>query len=198
MSWTLKVDLDGDVRRLPNWWQEAASVPTYDYVAGAVTRLYGLPDSEAQTLVLKYLDEEGDSCTLAPSTLEDAMKLHCQARLLKVTAVRAQPQQKEVGAASVMEERSEAPMQTDEHNSAATEAGSPPTVDGLPTLVQVLQALLGGARVKGTEGLTAEALATLLQSMLPKLLQDAPTWLQDVDKWAAKNLDVVSPLVLSL
>eukprot|EP00971_Amphidinium_carterae_P285405 5666074-Amphidinium_carterae.2 len=51
-------------------------------------------------------------------------------------------------------------------------------------LFQVFQGLLGGP----PEGLTSDALATVLRGVLP-LLNSVPAWAQELDKWASKNAE---------
>eukprot|EP00971_Amphidinium_carterae_P285404 5666074-Amphidinium_carterae.1 len=71
-----EVDLDGDLRRLPNFnpYGINDTLVSYETIAHSVSQLYGLPAAMAQTLVLKYRDDEGDMCTLVPSTVQDAVR----------------------------------------------------------------------------------------------------------------------------
>mmetsp|Transcript_7465 Transcript_7465/g.10266 ORF Transcript_7465/g.10266 Transcript_7465/m.10266 type:complete len:114 (+) Transcript_7465:67-408(+) len=90
MAWTLKVDLDGDLRRLPNFnpYGINDTLVSYETIAHSVSQLYGLPAAMAQTLVLKYRDDEGDMCTLVPSTVQDAVRVSEAVRLMKLFAKR--------------------------------------------------------------------------------------------------------------
>mmetsp|Transcript_39190 Transcript_39190/g.124573 ORF Transcript_39190/g.124573 Transcript_39190/m.124573 type:complete len:339 (-) Transcript_39190:215-1231(-) len=73
-SWTLKVELNGELRRLRHWPAEGQEV-TVAAVRAAIGRLYNLDSEASAMLVLKYKDDEGDVCTLTEHTLPDALFL---------------------------------------------------------------------------------------------------------------------------
>lgn len=78
---TLKVDFEGDVRRIrlePGTGRSPAALTE------AACQLYNLP---AGSLVLRYRDNEGDLCSLVEATMEDALELAASANsVLRVVA----------------------------------------------------------------------------------------------------------------
>eukprot|EP00413_Alexandrium_margalefii_P044155 CAMPEP_0204602590 /NCGR_PEP_ID=MMETSP0661-20131031/56742_1 /ASSEMBLY_ACC=CAM_ASM_000606 /TAXON_ID=109239 /ORGANISM="Alexandrium margalefi, Strain AMGDE01CS-322" /LENGTH=154 /DNA_ID=CAMNT_0051613563 /DNA_START=75 /DNA_END=540 /DNA_ORIENTATION=- len=67
--WTLKVNLDAEIRRLKGCQTDLPAVRE------AVAGLYSLSSAEAQKLALQYEDDEGDLCTLTETTLPDAVAI---------------------------------------------------------------------------------------------------------------------------
>mmetsp|Transcript_31599 Transcript_31599/g.73681 ORF Transcript_31599/g.73681 Transcript_31599/m.73681 type:complete len:599 (+) Transcript_31599:88-1884(+) len=200
MAWTLKVDLDGDVRRYPSWLVEGGS-PSFSLVSQAVSRLYSLSEEDTQALTFKYRDDEGDLCTLTPSTLQDAVTLCSASRTLRLVASRPKPSQAHVSAGFG---GFAAPMQTDADSAASSRSAGPCAANSqqanaevnMPFL-QVLQGLMGGA-FGGATGLTdatPDAFATCLLGVLPVLLQSFPAWSQELSKFAAQNAEALLPLV---
>jgi len=70
-TYTLKIELQGDIRRLKSWPAEGAE-QTYTELQAMVCEAFGLP---AETLHLQYRDDEGDLCMLGEATLPDALDL---------------------------------------------------------------------------------------------------------------------------
>mmetsp|Transcript_105379 Transcript_105379/g.330074 ORF Transcript_105379/g.330074 Transcript_105379/m.330074 type:complete len:473 (+) Transcript_105379:43-1461(+) len=90
-SWTLKVEFEGEVRRLREW-PEDGQEPSLSLLRGAAGTLFGFSQLDAETLSIKYRDDEGDLCTLNEATLTDALDLAADPpRLLRLTLARATP-----------------------------------------------------------------------------------------------------------
>jgi len=87
-SWTLKVDLAGDVRRLKDW-NSTGQEPTVASAREAIQQLYQLSAEEVVALSLKYTDNEGDQCTLTQDTLPDALSLASESHVLRLVAQRS-------------------------------------------------------------------------------------------------------------
>mmetsp|Transcript_755 Transcript_755/g.2537 ORF Transcript_755/g.2537 Transcript_755/m.2537 type:complete len:164 (-) Transcript_755:482-973(-) len=68
-TWTLKVNLDAEIRRLKDCQTDLPAVRE------AVAGLFSLSSAEAQKLALRYVDDEGDLCTLTETTLPDAVAI---------------------------------------------------------------------------------------------------------------------------
>merc|ERR1719507_2714373 len=70
-TYTLKVELGGEIRRLKSWPAQEVE-PSYEDLQNAVCTIFGLPSGSLQ---LKYRDDEGDLCTLEQATLADSLGL---------------------------------------------------------------------------------------------------------------------------
>jgi len=119
-SYTLKVEVNGEVRRLRGW-PEDGSEPSVPSLHAAIGQLFGMSPSDSITM--KYRDEDGDLCTLIQVTLADALAVsERQSRVLRVICT--------VGTASASSSVSgswSVPMEYDIATSAApSEVGSEP------------------------------------------------------------------------
>jgi len=91
-SWTLKVDFDGDVRRLPNWphclSNNAGPVdPSMQLIVEAVMQLYELTANGGHALVLSCKDEQGSCVILDDGILQEMLALAPQhADIFRLTA----------------------------------------------------------------------------------------------------------------
>lgn len=85
-KWTLKIDFEGDVRRLRGWPDNEA-VPTMESLQSAIALLFDLNLAQQDQLSLKYIDEEGDLCTLVEPTLKDALQIAADLGVLRLNAV---------------------------------------------------------------------------------------------------------------
>jgi len=85
----VKVDLDGDIRRLRGW-PVNGEAPTFDALCRDIGELYCSP---ADGMRLSYRDDEGDVCALSEATLPDALELSQRAGrgVLKLMALRMPP-----------------------------------------------------------------------------------------------------------
>lgn len=82
-SWTLKVEFQGERRRLKDW-VPVGEEPTVPLVRSGVAQLFDMsPELE---LKLQYTDNEGEVCTLTDMTLPDALCLSVESRTLRVMA----------------------------------------------------------------------------------------------------------------
>lgn len=111
-SWTLKADLAGDLRRARPWppvGSEASAAAARE----AVQKLFELSEEDVACLVLKYQDETGDWCTLADSTLADALHLAEAANgVLRLTVLReVQAERQQPAAAAAPTEAGGRPQQ---------------------------------------------------------------------------------------
>jgi len=85
-SWTLKVEFQGERRRLKDWVPEGEE-PTVALVHSGIAILFEMPANQTmQTLKLQYKDNEGEICTLTDVTLPDALCLAVESRTLRVMA----------------------------------------------------------------------------------------------------------------
>jgi len=83
-SWTLKVEFQGERRRLKDWVPEGAE-PTVALVRSGAATLFEISSQEVtQVLKLQYKDNEGEVCTLTDMTLPDALCLSVESRTLRV------------------------------------------------------------------------------------------------------------------
>jgi len=81
-SWTLKVEFQGERRRLKDWVPEGEE-PTVAMVRSGAAILFEI-SSTTQQLKLQYKDNEGEVCTLTDMTLPDALCLAVESRTLRV------------------------------------------------------------------------------------------------------------------
>lgn len=80
-SWTLKVEFQGERRRLKDW-VPVGEEPTVTLVCSGAALLFDMsPELE---LKLQYKDNEGEVCTLTDMTLPDALCLAVESRTLRV------------------------------------------------------------------------------------------------------------------
>lgn len=80
-SWTLKVEFQGERRRLKDW-VPVGEEPTVTLVRSGVAVLFDMsPELE---LKLQYKDNEGEVCTLTDMTLPDALCLAVESRTLRI------------------------------------------------------------------------------------------------------------------
>jgi len=80
-SWTLKVEFQGERRRLKDW-VPVGEEPTVTLVRSGVALLFDMsPELE---LKLQYKDNEAEVCTLTDMTLPDALCLAVESRTLRV------------------------------------------------------------------------------------------------------------------
>jgi len=86
-AWTLKVEFDGDVRML-EMWPEIVSGLSFGSLRNAISALFGLNLASSERLILSYLDDVGDLCTLAHVTLLDALSVANESGVLSITATR--------------------------------------------------------------------------------------------------------------
>jgi len=84
-QWTLKIELQGEVRRLRGW-PELEAEPTVEALRSAVCELFDLNLEQREALTLKYQDDEGDLCTLMEASLLDALSFASQRGILRLTA----------------------------------------------------------------------------------------------------------------
>jgi len=82
-SWTLKVEFQGERRRLKDWVQEGDE-PTVALVRSGAVRLFEIPECNGQGLKLEYKDSDGEVCTLTDMTFPDALCLAVESRTLRV------------------------------------------------------------------------------------------------------------------
>jgi len=84
---TMKVRFGDDVRRLPIELPEGTTQEeAFRITHGTVVRTFGLSSAQAETLLLQYLDDENDTCTLTDVSMEDLACLAAGA-IWKLTAV---------------------------------------------------------------------------------------------------------------
>merc|ERR1719210_190543 len=75
-SRVVKVRFGDDIRRLmPNFLPSAGPEEILTTIRSAIQSSFGLEETTAATMVLKYTDDEGDLCTLTERTLEDLASL---------------------------------------------------------------------------------------------------------------------------
>jgi len=88
-TYTLKVELQGEIRRLKGWPAEGAE-PAYKELQILVCEAFRLPGG---SLHLQYRDDEGDLCTLEEATLPDALDLlkSSGSNVLRLFASHAEP-----------------------------------------------------------------------------------------------------------
>jgi len=84
-KWTLKIELQGEVRRLRGW-PELEAEPSVEALRTAVCKLFDLDLEQKQVLALKYHDDDGDLCTLVEASLPDALSFASQRGVLRVSA----------------------------------------------------------------------------------------------------------------
>eukprot|EP00443_Scrippsiella_acuminata_P108244 CAMPEP_0115692350 /NCGR_PEP_ID=MMETSP0272-20121206/63146_1 /TAXON_ID=71861 /ORGANISM="Scrippsiella trochoidea, Strain CCMP3099" /LENGTH=445 /DNA_ID=CAMNT_0003132397 /DNA_START=78 /DNA_END=1415 /DNA_ORIENTATION=- len=89
-SYTLKVDLQGEIRRLKGW-PAAGAEPAFAELQAVVCEAFGVP---AGSLHLQYRDDEGDPCALEEVTLPDALSLvdASESTVLRLIASRKEPE----------------------------------------------------------------------------------------------------------
>jgi len=85
---TLKVVLEGDVRRLRGWPEQGAE-RDMESLRRSVGSLFGMAPEAVESLRLAYRDGEGDSCALVDATLPDALHLAEADHVLRVCAAPA-------------------------------------------------------------------------------------------------------------
>jgi len=85
-TWTLKIQLNGEVRRLRGW-PENECEPTVEALHSAIRSLF---DLTTEVLSLKYEDDDGDLCTLVEASLSDALSFATQRGLLRIIATCSQ------------------------------------------------------------------------------------------------------------
>lgn len=67
-TWTLKIELDGDLRRLRGWPKDGAE-PTIQGLREAASSLFALSPSQAEAICIKFKDEKGELSVLSEKTL---------------------------------------------------------------------------------------------------------------------------------
>lgn len=195
MTWTLKVDVDGDVRRVAvPGWQDAA--PTYEMVLQTVAHLHNLSNREMQRLTLKYRDSESEMCTLAPRTLQDALSCASSSRLLRLVCFRAparDPQEMEDSGHS---------MATEDGGSIAdnskTDAAKPDPTSLPPFTAPLENANLFDVLTASADGVTAETLAATLVEHLSFLVDSFPFWAAWLEQSATGNPVAAASIVQAL
>lgn len=97
-KFTLKILLDGEVRRLKDWPQGESKEATFSALQCAICGVYDLKLEQDQVLSLKYEDDDGDLCTLVEASLPDALSFASQRGVLRITAAcNMKPQSSEPG-----------------------------------------------------------------------------------------------------
>lgn len=86
-SWTLKVEFNGELRRLKGWPTEGNKA-SFQAMSQAICKLFDLPEGP---LNIRYRDDEGDLCSLVEATLEDALQLAEITGLLMLSVDRVEP-----------------------------------------------------------------------------------------------------------
>lgn len=87
--WTVKVSLDGDLRRCR--WEPDGRENDFEVICETVSQLFGLRRNSGKCLQLRYKDDDGDLCTLIEPTLPDALKIFKDSRVLRLIASRIAP-----------------------------------------------------------------------------------------------------------
>jgi len=82
-SWTLKVEFQGERRRLKDW-VPMGEEPTVALVCSGAVLLFEIPSCNDKALKLQYRDNDGEVCTLTDMTLPDALCLAVESRTLRV------------------------------------------------------------------------------------------------------------------
>lgn len=112
----IKVDLDGDVRRINMALSEdAIAAQKFDEIRAAVAQ--GFDMEETSLPVLKYRDEEGDMCTLVEASVEDLLELSNSGTIRLFASMPAMPLVKE-DVAHKMSDPSSLDVQPDEIESS--------------------------------------------------------------------------------
>eukprot|EP00450_Noctiluca_scintillans_P022203 CAMPEP_0194526382 /NCGR_PEP_ID=MMETSP0253-20130528/62169_1 /TAXON_ID=2966 /ORGANISM="Noctiluca scintillans" /LENGTH=343 /DNA_ID=CAMNT_0039371207 /DNA_START=48 /DNA_END=1075 /DNA_ORIENTATION=+ len=169
-SWTLKVDLDGDFRRLSPWLPDGE--PSFANVLEAMARLFSLTTHDViATLILKYRDDEGDLCTLNEATLRDALDLSVPARMLRLVAARR----------STSTEH-KAPIESVQEPRGAPATPWSMLHSGLPIFAHILPHLCGTP--------TVDSLVAVLLHFAPLLVQHAAQWTGELDRLASEKAEV--------
>lgn len=84
--WTLKIDLQGEVRRLRDWPENGAE-PKLATLRSSICGLFDLSPVQEDALKITYQDDEGDHCTLVEATLIDALALAKGVLRLRATCI---------------------------------------------------------------------------------------------------------------
>jgi len=116
----IKVDLDGDVRRISVALSEdATAIEKFQEIRAAVAQ--GFDMEETLLPVLKYRDEEGDICTLVEASVEDLLELSNSGTMRLLASTTPVPLPKE-DAAHKMSGLPAAEVQSDEMASSTRDA----------------------------------------------------------------------------
>lgn len=99
-SWTLKVEFQGERRRLKDWVPEGEE-PTVALARSGAVLLFELPPCHEQQVKLQYKDNDDEVCTLTDMTFPDALCLAVESRTLRVIACISEVAAEQPSAASV-------------------------------------------------------------------------------------------------
>jgi hypothetical protein len=84
-SLTLKIDMQGEVRRLREW-PGVGTEPSVEIMRSAISSLFDLNPEQEKALRIQYQDDEGDRCTLIDASLSDALTLASTSGVLRLWA----------------------------------------------------------------------------------------------------------------
>jgi hypothetical protein len=84
-KWTLKVEFEGEVRRLRDWPEHQAELSA-ESLRTAISGLFELTPDQRESLVIKYQDDEGDMCTLVEASMADVFAFASQQAVLRFMA----------------------------------------------------------------------------------------------------------------
>lgn len=125
--WTLKVDLNGDLRRLKHWTVNQEE-PSIESAHDAICQLFGLASADVKSLVLAYKGNDGDLCTLTAGNLADAMALAGEMHMLRLVASWPRPVE---FVESTALQHADAPDAADPHPQDSFVAGAPAALEAL-------------------------------------------------------------------
>lgn len=210
----LKVDLDGDIRRLRVKDGGRGEQERWEALNSAICGVFELPPDQ---LGLKYKDEDGDMCTLAKGTLHDCVSL-AKGSVIRLWAKRVEndntPRVVATSAGgtrtstTLSEEPLKVPLERRRIESRMGGEVQPPSLDGDveddggdgPSRAGVrgvgpwkLLASLGSLRETGK--MTVNMLASLTLQFLPIIAQRAHRKQEKLNRVGPQYREVVTPLL---